>query len=282
MGRGAQAETRKPDRSATRRADRRQSGALPQERRAQQPARHRLPEPARQSRLHARATSRPCAINRWARWPARLPPWRQNAANRTARTRNSAGYGDLLAELSREQGRQAGSLAQRNELAFADRSRADQAAALEGLSGIYGVDSTLLARAMGIPADLLNVRQQASRGSGFWLRSACVGPGPGLRRSADCPAFMLRAPRTRASCIAQSEARTDESLLVDRRLHRCSRSSSSSCAGCIAACAMTKSSAPSSTTWPPATCRTCTTRSASSPITCKLNSKILRRYAFWN
>jgi len=52
----------------------------------------------------------------------------QNAANRTARTRNAAGYGDLVAELSRERGRQAGSLAQRNELAFADRSRADQAA----------------------------------------------------------------------------------------------------------------------------------------------------------
>ena len=91
----------------------------------------------------------------------------QNAANRTARTRNAAGYNDLLAEISREQGRQAGSLAQRNELAFADRSRADQAAALEGLSGLYGVDATLLARAMGVPADLLNVRQQASRGGGL-------------------------------------------------------------------------------------------------------------------
>ena len=90
-----------------------------------------------------------------------------NAANRTARTRNAAGYGDLLGELAREQGRQAGSLAQRNELAFADRSRRDQLSALEGLSGLYGVDATLLSRALGIPADLLNVRQSASRGSGF-------------------------------------------------------------------------------------------------------------------
>lgn len=91
----------------------------------------------------------------------------QNAANRTARTRNAAGYGDVLAELSREQGRQASSLAQRNELAFADRSRSDQTSALEGLSGIYGIDSTLLARAMGVPANLLSVRQQSSRDSGF-------------------------------------------------------------------------------------------------------------------
>ena len=91
-----------------------------------------------------------------------------NAANRRARTRNSAGYGDLLGELAREQGRQAGSLAQRNELAFADRARSDQLSALEGLSGLYGVDATLLARAMGVPADLLNVRQAASRGgNGF-------------------------------------------------------------------------------------------------------------------
>jgi hypothetical protein len=87
----------------------------------------------------------------------------QSAANRTARTRNSAGYGDMLDELAREQGRQSSSLAQQNELAFADRSRNDQLAALQGLSGLYGVDSSVLARAMGIPADLLNVRQNASQ-----------------------------------------------------------------------------------------------------------------------
>jgi hypothetical protein len=105
-----------------------------------------------------------------------------NAANRTARTRNSAGYGDVLAELSREQGRQAGSLAQRNELAFADRSHNDQFAALQGLSGLYGVDSTLLARAMGIPADLLNVRQSASRSNGGFFSSLGQGLGSTLGR----------------------------------------------------------------------------------------------------
>jgi hypothetical protein len=99
-----------------------------------------------------------------------------NAANRTARTRNAAGYGELLGELSREQGRQAGSLAQRNELAFADRSRNDQRAALEGLSGLYGVDATLLSRALGIPADLLNVRQSASRGGSGFRFGLGLGP----------------------------------------------------------------------------------------------------------
>ncbi|PYU18820.1 MAG: hypothetical protein DMG32_25590 [Acidobacteria bacterium] len=38
----------------------------------------------------------------------------QSAANRLARTRNSAGYGDLLDELAREQGRQTASVAQQS------------------------------------------------------------------------------------------------------------------------------------------------------------------------
>jgi predicted alpha/beta hydrolase len=104
----------------------------------------------------------------------------QNAANRTARTRNSAGYGDLLAELSREQGRQAGSLAQQNQMAFADRARNDQLAALQGLSGLYGVDNSLLARTMGVPSNLLAVREQSSRGGSGFFSSLGSSIGQGL------------------------------------------------------------------------------------------------------
>jgi hypothetical protein len=86
-----------------------------------------------------------------------------SAANRTARTRNSAGYGDLLDALAQEQGRQTASLAQQNQIAFAGRARQDQLAGLQGLSGLYGVDSSLLGRALGIPASLLSVRANASR-----------------------------------------------------------------------------------------------------------------------
>jgi hypothetical protein len=43
-----------------------------------------------------------------------------------------------------------------------------QMAALQGLSGLYGVDSNLLGRTLGIPAELLNVRANASRGNGFF------------------------------------------------------------------------------------------------------------------
>jgi hypothetical protein len=107
-----------------------------------------------------------------------------SAANRTARTNNSAGYGDMMAELSREQGRQASSLTQQNQLAFADRARNDQLAALQGLSGIYGVDTSLLANALGIPASLLNVRQASSRSNPGFFTSLGSALGQGIGQTA--------------------------------------------------------------------------------------------------
>jgi hypothetical protein len=106
----------------------------------------------------------------------------QSAANRTARTRNSSGYGDMLDELSREQTRQAGSLTQQNQLAFADRARNDQLSALQGLSSLYGVDSSTLARAMGIPPELLNVRQSASQSGPGFFSSLGQGLGQSIGR----------------------------------------------------------------------------------------------------
>ncbi len=44
----------------------------------------------------------------------------QNAANRAARTRNSAGYGELIDSLARTQGQDSANLAQQNQLAFAN------------------------------------------------------------------------------------------------------------------------------------------------------------------
>jgi hypothetical protein len=48
-------------------------------------------------------------------------------------------------------------------------------AALQGLSGLFGVDSNLLGRTLGIPAELLNVRANASRNSGGGFFSALGG-----------------------------------------------------------------------------------------------------------
>ena len=92
----------------------------------------------------------------------------QSAMNRLARTRNSAGFGELADELARQKGQQQASLAQRNQLNFSDAAYQRQMAALQGLSGLYGVDAGLLGRTLGIPADLLNVRASASRPSGFF------------------------------------------------------------------------------------------------------------------
>ena len=42
---------------------------------------------------------------------------------------------------------------------------------LKGLSGLFGVDSNLLARGLGIPPELLNARANASRSNGGFFSS---------------------------------------------------------------------------------------------------------------
>jgi len=91
----------------------------------------------------------------------------QSAANRAAQTNNSAGYGDMLDELAREQGRQTASLAQQNQLAFASKAQQNQLTALQGLSGLYGVNSSLLGKTLGIPGQLLNTQAGIANAPGF-------------------------------------------------------------------------------------------------------------------
>jgi hypothetical protein len=95
----------------------------------------------------------------------------QAAANRAARTRNSAGFGELTDDLARQKGIAEGNQAQQNQLAFTNTAFQRQMAALQGLSGLFGVDSNLLARGLGIPAELLNARANASRNSGGFFSS---------------------------------------------------------------------------------------------------------------
>ena len=101
----------------------------------------------------------------------------QRAENRLARTRNTAGYGELLDEMARERGRQTSGLARQNQIDFAGEAFRRRMAALQGLGGLYGVDTGLLARGMGIPADYLRIRQDASKGS------FGIGVGPFSYRS---------------------------------------------------------------------------------------------------
>jgi hypothetical protein len=100
----------------------------------------------------------------------------QSAQNRLARTRNSAGFGGLTDELERQKGIAQAGQAQQNQLAFTNTAFQRQMAALQGLSGLFGVDSNLLGRTLGIPAELLNVRNNASRSNGGGFFSA-LGSG---------------------------------------------------------------------------------------------------------
>jgi len=92
----------------------------------------------------------------------------QSAANRMARTGNSAGFSELTDELARQKAQQEAGLAQQNQLNFSNTAYQRQMAALQGLSGLYGVDTNLLGRTLGIPSQLLNVRSNASRPAGFF------------------------------------------------------------------------------------------------------------------
>jgi hypothetical protein len=92
----------------------------------------------------------------------------QSAMNRMARTGNSAGYADFADELARQKGQQEAGVAQQNQLNFSNTAYQRQMAALQGLSGLYGVDTNLLGRTLGIPAELLNTRAGASKPSGFF------------------------------------------------------------------------------------------------------------------
>ena len=104
----------------------------------------------------------------------------QSAQNRLARTRNSAGFSELTDELARQKGIAEGNQAQQNQLAFTNTAFQRQMAAMQGLSGLFGVDSNLLGRTLGIPAELLNVRNNASRGSGGFFSALGSGLGSTL------------------------------------------------------------------------------------------------------
>ena len=110
----------------------------------------------------------------------------QSAQNRLARTRNSAGFSELTDELARQKGIAEGNQVQQNQLAFTNTAFQRQMAALQGLSGLFGIDTNLLGRTLGIPAELLNVRNNASRPSGFF---SALGSGLGSTLAALPAAF---------------------------------------------------------------------------------------------
>jgi hypothetical protein len=104
----------------------------------------------------------------------------QNASNQAARTRNSAGYGELIDSLARTQGQQQANLAQQNQIAFGNAARSDSRAGLSGLSGLYGTDTSLLGRALGVPASLLDAQVRNSQSRNFQMGFGPTGLSFGI------------------------------------------------------------------------------------------------------
>ena len=104
----------------------------------------------------------------------------ERAANRAAATNNSAGFGDLTAQLGREQAQTDASQAQQNQVTFANQQLKEQLAGLSALGQTYGVDTNLLGKAMGVPSELLGVRQRASTGSSTAGLGGILGLGSSI------------------------------------------------------------------------------------------------------
>src|SRR5258708_13581977 len=69
----------------------------------------------------------------------------QSAQNRLARTRNSAGFGELTDELARQKGIAQAGQAQQNQLAFTNTALQRQMAPLQALSALFAINTNLLA-----------------------------------------------------------------------------------------------------------------------------------------
>jgi hypothetical protein len=90
-----------------------------------------------------------------------------SAEHRAAATGNIAGMNETEDQLARSQ---AEALSQ-TEAQLADTAYKRKAAAVQGLSGLYGVDAGTLGQAMGLPAQYLDIYGRAAgtpRQPGFW------------------------------------------------------------------------------------------------------------------
>jgi hypothetical protein len=103
----------------------------------------------------------------------------ETAANRVATTNNAAGYGALQAELGQEQAQTLASQAQSDQIAFANEQINQQMAGLNALENTYNINSNLLGKAMGVPSQLLNVQEQASKGPGTGTLLGDIGLSAG-------------------------------------------------------------------------------------------------------
>jgi hypothetical protein len=86
----------------------------------------------------------------------------ESAQNQVTRTNNDAGFGDVTAQLGREQAQNIAQQARQNQITFANNAQQQRLAGLSALGQTYGVDTNLLGKAMSVPGQLLGVRSSAS------------------------------------------------------------------------------------------------------------------------
>ncbi|MFZ0335912.1 MAG: hypothetical protein WAN10_12835 [Candidatus Acidiferrales bacterium] len=103
----------------------------------------------------------------------------ETAANRVAATNNAAGYGALQPELGQQESQTLASQAQSDQIQFANEQISQQMAGLGALENTYNINTNLLGKAMGVPAQLLNVQEQASKGPGTGTFLGDIGLGIG-------------------------------------------------------------------------------------------------------
>lgn len=87
----------------------------------------------------------------------------QKAQARVSRTRNEAGYGAEEENLAGQKAAQLGQAAQSGQLAYQDEQLQHQLAGLKGLSDLYGIDTDLLSRMIGLPTETLGVQERAAQ-----------------------------------------------------------------------------------------------------------------------
>jgi hypothetical protein len=95
-----------------------------------------------------------------------------SAALNAARTRNPSGYNNLLGQLARTKASDTAQLNAQNKLGMTGMG-------LQGLSSIYGVNTNLLSRELGLPAQYLGVAGQNSQSPFLNALGSTLGSGLG-------------------------------------------------------------------------------------------------------
>jgi len=118
------------------------------------------------------------AITQGAMGPlgSRFEAAKESAEERAARTRNEAGLREQEDELAREQARQAAGIGAQLQKSFADEKQRRQLEGLQAIANLYGIDTNLLSRTMGLPGQSIALM----RGGGGFGNAFGAGLGRAL------------------------------------------------------------------------------------------------------